>query len=442
MGPVGLKGDTGPTGATPAIMVGNVSSGDRAEVTAYQAENGVSLNFILPVGPAGPQGEAGEQGEQGEPGEEGSAGPIGATGATPVITVGEVSSGSIADVQAVSAGTGISLDFVLPIGPTGPRGEPGDIGERGEQGSTGPQGPTGAAPVVAVGTVSSGDAAEVTANPAETGVLLNFVLPVGPAGPQGAQGIQGEQGPQGLQGDPGPTGSTGAAPTVSVGNVSSGENAAVQAAPTETGVSLDFVLPVGPVGPQGERGETGAAGPQGEKGDIGPTGANGPAPEISVAEDTEMSYKLSFRSDEQEIVSSNLRSMAEIHNLNLSTSGSTADIPIGKLVLVYAYADASSIRINIRAQDTSIPVLADIRRTSIYDGASIDSQTNNGTQVGGAVSLDSTVYSQSQETHWMRIRQQDPDSGLWSMCEVSTFCSARGARTTVWVEWLYTNSSF
>ena len=155
-----------------------------------------------------------------------------------------------------------------------------------------------------------------------------------------------------------------------------------------------------------------------------------------------MSYKLGFKTADQEIISSNLRVMAESHNVDLSKAGSSVNITIGKLVLIYAYADTSSIRINIRAVDTAVPVLADIRRTSIYDGSAIDSQTNNDIKVSASVSLDSTVYSQSQETHWMRIRQQDPVSSLWSMCEVTTFASARGARTSVCIEWIYTDSSF
>ena len=64
----------------------------------------------------------------------------------------------------------------------------------------------------------------------------------------------------------GNTGSTGATPTVEVGTVSSGRTAQVIANNTDTGVSLDFVVPVG---------ATGATGAQGETGAIGPTGAQG-----------------------------------------------------------------------------------------------------------------------------------------------------------------------
>ncbi|WP_252198586.1 collagen-like protein [Clostridium sp. MCC353] len=442
MGPTGLKGNTGATGAAPAIAIGNVSSGLIPEVTADQADTGITLNFILPIGPTGPQGDQGIQGEQGPQGAMGNTGPKGDTGAVPIVTVGTVISGSNADVKAISTEDGVSLDFTLPAGPTGPAGEKGDAGPQGEPGDTGPRGLTGASPTIGVGGVTSGDNPEVTADPTAAGIELNFVLPVGPAGPQGEKGDPGEQGPQGNQGDTGPQGPVGAVPTVEVGTVSSGNDADVKANPTENGVTLDFVLPIGPVGPKGDQGLIGETGPQGEKGITGPTGATGPAPEISVSEDTAMSYKLSFKSGQQEIVSSNLRQAIEYHNADLSTTGRTLNVTIGKLVLIYAYVNTSSISIAIRPANLSQSVLADIRRTSIYDSASIESQTNNDTKVSASLTLDGTVYSQSQETHWMRIRQQDPDSGLWSMCEVTSFISARGARTSVCVEWLYTDCSF
>lgn len=43
-------------------------------------------------------------------------------------------------------------------------------------------------------------------------------------------------------------------------------------------------------------------------------------------------------------------------------------------------------------------------------------QTNNSTTISVLLSLGSIVYSLSKETHWIRIRQKDPDSGAWSMC--------------------------
>lgn len=347
--------------------------------------------------------------------------------------VGNITSGDSADVTANHTETGVSLDFVLPVGSKGPQGEQGQTGSQGEQGEQGSQGDPGATPTISVGNVSSGDEAKVTVDPTANGVKLNFVLVSGSTGSQDKQGEQGNTDPQGL---------TGTTPTLVVGNVSSGDTANVTANPTETGVSLDFVMPIGSEEPQGKQGEQGPQGEQGEQGDIGLTGDTGPAPKITVTEDTPTSYKLSFQTSEQDIVTSNLKSMVESHNMDLSTAGNSVDISLGNLILTYAYLNSSSIKITIRATNASKPILADIRRTSIYDGSSIDSQTNNNTTITTTLMLDSIVYSQSQEMHWMRIRQQDPDSSLWSMCEVVTFASARGARTSVCIDWLYLNSPF
>ena len=58
-----------------------------------------------------------------------------------------------------------------------------------------------------------------------TGYTLDFVIPQGPTGPQG---LVGATGPQGLDGSTGPTGpqglvgATGPAPTLAIGNVTTG----------------------------------------------------------------------------------------------------------------------------------------------------------------------------------------------------------------------------
>ena len=35
----------------------------------------------------------------------------------------------------------------------------------------------------------------------------------------------------------------------------------------------------------------------------------------------------------------------------------------------------------------------------------------------------------------MRIRQQDPATKLWSMCEINSFLSAGGARCSIRIQW-------
>ena len=52
------------------------------------------------------------------------------------------------------------------------------------------------------------------------------------------------------------------------------------------------------------------------------------------------------------------------------------------------------------------------------------------------------MYTQSQESHSMKIRQQDPDTKLWSLCEVRSFFSEGGARASVWIQWSEVDISY
>ena len=185
-------------------------------------------------------------------------------------------------------------------------------------------------------------------------------------------------------------------------------------------------------GPQGEKGDTGEKGKQGIQ---GPKGENGEAPVITVAEDTPRSYKLHFQSGEQELTTPNLFTPFTEYHVDLSTASSTLNIPLKDLVLTYQRSSASALRISIAPKDAAAPVLVDIRRTTIYDGSTIETQTMNSTTVSASVALDGTVYTNSQETHNMRIRQQDPATKLWSMCEINSFLSAAGARCSIRIQW-------
>ena len=287
-----------------------------------------------------------------------------------------------------------------------------------------------------VGVVTTGGDAQVVANQTESGVFLDFVLPIGPVGPQGEQGPQGEPGIQGEKGETGPQGPIGATPTVQVGVVTTGGDAQVVANQTESGVFLDFVLPIGPVGPQGEQGPQGEPGIQGEKGETGP------APTIEVDEDTLTSYKLRFQTEGQSIVTPNLRGTTLSYNADLSKTGSSIEIPLDPLILTAAYRAGDSIQLSVRPKTTGSSVLSDIRRVSIYDGGVFDIQTNDNLAITARFVLDDIVYNRSREMHWMDVRMQDPATNLWSMCTVHTFCSYTGNRTTISVEWLYTGVSF
>lgn len=258
------------------------------------------------------------------------------------------------------------------------------------------------------------------------GTYVTIQGPVGPEGPRGEQGPRGErgpmgprgikreqgiQGPQGEKGDPGEKGEQG-----------------IQGLKGEPGEQ----------GPQGEKGDPGE---KGEQGIQGLQGENGETPVITVAEDTSLSYKLHFKTSTQELTTPNLFAPITEYHVDLSATGSTLTIPLKDLVLTYQNTSSSALRISIAPKDTTAPVLADIRRTTIYDNSTMESQTLNNSTISNTVLLDGTVYTNSQETHVMKIRQQDLATKLWSLCEVHSFLSAGGARSSVRIQWVEDNVS-
>lgn len=262
------------------------------------------------------------------------------------------------------------------------------------------------------------------------GTYVTIQGPPGPMGPEGPRGEQGPMGPRGMKGEtgcPGPIGPRGT-----------------------TG-------PMGPRGPQGVRGDigpkgdTGEMGAQGEKGDTGekgeqgiqgPKGDTGETPVITIAEDTPLSYKLNFKTSTEDITTPNLFKSLDEYHVDLSASGSTLNIPLGSLILTYQNTSSTSLRISVAAKNADAPVLTDIRRITIFNATSIESQTFNNTTISTRIVLDDLVYSQSQESHSMKIRQQDPVTKLWSLCEIHSFISNGGARTSVWIQWSEVDVSY
>lgn len=225
-------------------------------------------------------------------------------------------------------------------------------------------------------------------------------IPVqGPAGPMGPEGPRGEQG---VRGCPGPQG--------------------------EQGIQ----------GERGEKGDTGAQGEQGiqgEKGEPGEKGADGETPVITVAEDTPLVYKVNFKTETQDFTTPNLFAPLTEYHADLSALNTVFTVPLQNLVLTYQTTSTGAMRISIAPKDTAVPILADMRRTTIFNTGSVEAQTFDNTTVSGRVVLDEIIYSQSQETHSMKIRQQDPTTKLWSLCEVFSFISKGGARTSIRVQW-------
>ena len=135
------------------------------------------------------------------------------------------------------------------------------------------------------------------------------------------------------------------------------------------------------------------------------------------------------------MTTSNLFAPFTEYHVDLSAADSTLNIPLKDLILTYQRASASALRISIAPKNTAAPVLVDLRRTTIYDGSTIETQTLNGSSISASIAIDGTVYTNSQEMHNMRIRQQDPVTKLWSMCEINSFLSAGGARCSIRIQW-------
>ena len=258
------------------------------------------------------------------------------------------------------------------------------------------------------------------------GTYVTIQGPVGPEGPRGEQGPRGERGPMGPRGIKGEQGIQG--PQGEKGD------------PGEKGEQGIQRLK-GEPGEQGLQGEKGDPGEKGEQGIQGLQGENGETPVITVAEDTFLSYKLHFKTSTQELTTPNLFAPLTEYHVDLSATGSTLTIPLKDLVLTYQNTSSSALRISIAPKDTAAPVLADIRRTTIYDNSTMESQTLNNSTIFNTVLLDGTVYTNSQETHVMKIRQQDLATKLWSLCEVHSFLSAGGACSSVRIQWVEDNVS-
>ena len=165
-------------------------------------------------------------------------------------------------------------------------------------------------------------------------------------------------------------------------------------------------------------------------------------PVTTVVEDTPLTYKLNFQTSANDITTPNLFKSLDEYHVDLSASGSTLNIPLESLILTYQQISTTALRITIAPKDTSAPVLTDIRRITIFNTSSIESLTLNNTLISTRTILDDLMYTQSQESHRLTIRQQNPVTKLWSLCEIHSFSSNGGARTSVWVQWSEVDVSY
>lgn len=127
----------------------------------------------------------------------GDKGDKGETGPANNLIIGTVESGEKANASITGKAPKQVLNLVLPRGEKGVQGDPGNKGDPGEIGPSN---------VLTIGSVSSGQKAEVTITGKAPKQVLNFVLPKGDKGETGSEGPPGKQGEQGRDGIGIPTG--------------------------------------------------------------------------------------------------------------------------------------------------------------------------------------------------------------------------------------------
>lgn len=137
---------------------------------------------------------------------------------------------------------------------------------------------------------------------------------------------------------------------------------------------------------------------------------------VTVAEETPLSYKLRFATSGQALTTPNLFAPASEYHADLSAVGSALVIPLKDLELSYQTTSATALRITMAPRDAAAPVLVDLRRASIYNGSTVETTTLNGSTVSGRTVVDEIVYTNSQETHQMVLRQQDQRQQMEDFC--------------------------
>jgi hypothetical protein len=108
---------------------------------------------------------------------------------------------------------------------------------------------------------------------------------------------------------------------------------------------------------------------------------------------------------------------------------------VGYVTFHLSFANTLSLALTIFA--TVPAVLIDFYRYTDHIGGVEAFSRDQYTLTPSSLSVDPTIYSTSNETNITMLRQQDPNTLLWSLYSIEMFASAGGAITTVWVNQLY-----
>ncbi|MDR2202133.1 MAG: hypothetical protein LBP26_05155 [Clostridiales bacterium] len=118
------------------------------------------------------------------------------------------------------------------------------------------------------------------------------------------------------------------------------------------------------------------------------------------------------------------------------------DIPVGYLTYRVSHSAGTDLSVSLKAT-TILNVLADVKKFAQFNAAGVESVSYDATVFNlNWVKIDSISYNRSNEYHVTRIRQQDPRTKQWMLCDVHLFSSDGANRVNAWVEWKGQNLRF
>jgi hypothetical protein len=160
---------------------------------------------------------------------------------------------------------------------------------------------------------------------------------------------------------------------------------------------------------------------------------SGFSPVVTESTNTPMEYRLQVTNENGSYITPNLRAVPVMYSANLSSSGSTLNIPVGNMTVRYNGLGNGNVSEQIMANSGT--VTADVKKIAQYDTTAVDSSAmDDATFTATPTAVDTTIYGHSNEYHVTRIRQQDPATGLWSLYDVHLFASNGSTRVNAWVE--------
>jgi len=112
-------------------------------------------------------------------------------------------------------------------------------------------------------------------------------------------------------------------------------------------------------------------------------------------------------------------------------------VPVSCVDLVFTFVDNMTIQLRIRPRLPFTSVLVDSRRFSFSGATAAAEAHDNLTLTGDGIVASPNILTESNDFQKSWLRQQNPDTGKWSLCEYSVFGSNGSERITVWINWIF-----